>query len=172
MRHDCIKIRNIYSLGHFPKESSLYHGEISFSLKNNHVPREKEFKLFRAEVWERPRQAYALGVPPPTEERTRMGTSTKILLNLKFYIIIFQLPLCSLVLPAWLRGCPPTPHPMAIPQVCGPSSVFLAGKGGQPSTLSCDQILLGLVLEYITLYSTYCASGFFGEDKRRERKGP
>jgi hypothetical protein len=80
---------------------------------------------------------------PPTEEHTRMGTSTKILLNLKFYIIICQLPLCSLVLPAWLRGCPPPPtHPMAVPQVSGPSSTFLAGKGGQPSTISCDQILL------------------------------
>jgi hypothetical protein len=77
---------------------------------------------------------------PPTGERTRMGTSTTTY-NLKFYVIICQLPLCSLVLPAWFKGVAPPP-PQVLPQVSGPSSTFLAGKEGQPSTPSCDQILL------------------------------
>jgi len=51
MKYDYIKIQNICSLGHFPKESSLYPREIGFSLKNNHGFKEKEFKLLQRMVY-------------------------------------------------------------------------------------------------------------------------
>jgi hypothetical protein len=65
---------------------------------------------------------------------------------------------------------PPPPTPAALPQVSGPSPAFLAGNGGQPSTLSCDQILL-VSSSSILHNSRHIVRVFFWErEEKRERK--
>jgi hypothetical protein len=132
-------------------------------------------------VYGRGRFSWGLGTPsaglcprgaPPTEECTRMGTSTKNLLNLKFYIIICQLPLCSLVLPAWLRGCPPPlPTRWPSPRFPDPHPHFLLTSGVSWVHLAVTRFSSSRPRVYYTILDILCEC-FFGEDKRRERKGP
>ncbi len=163
---ECHAGRNVPQFYLFPRS----HGSISF-LQNGKEAR----KFFLKSCLHKRRFQYssillrfgnALGSlmylgSPPTGEHTRMGTSTKIY-NLKFYIIICQLPLCSLV----LRGSPPS---RPSPRFPDPPLHFLLARGVSRVHLAVTRFSSSPLRVYYKIADILCGC-FFWEEKRRDRK--